>query len=265
MDILRQGLVWSFALVVPVVLAQAVGQDGRRASIQPEAWQLVMLANQSRAAAGAGPLKWDPALAAAARQHCLRMAAQGSISHQYADEPDVSGRAGQAGAHFSLIEENVAFGPTPAAVHDGWMNSSGHRKNLLNPSVDRVGVAVVAGQGGLYAVADYEQAVPLLTQAQVEAAVAALVQASGIAVQRDPALARAACTMEQGMPVTKLGPQPRFVMRWQGADLSRLPQALVDRLASGAFREAAVGSCPPQGQQGSFTAYRVAVLLYSGV
>ncbi len=262
MDFLRQGLVLSLALVAPVILAQAAGQDGRRGSIQPEAWQLVVLANQARAAAGAGPLKWAPALAEAARQHCLRMAAEGPISHQYAGEPDVSERAGQAGARFSMIEENVAFGASPAAVHDGWMHSPGHRKNLLNPSVDRVGVAVVAGRGGLYAVADYEQSVAVLTQDEVEKEVAALIEADGIAVERDPALARAACATEEGMPAAKQGPQPRFVMRWQGADLTHLPRRLADQLASGAFREAAVGSCPAQNLEGTFTAYRVAVLLY---
>jgi hypothetical protein len=51
-------------------------------------------------------------------------------------------------------------------------------------------------------------------------------------------------------------------MRWQDADLTRLPQALADRLASGQYRQAAVGSCPAQGVEGQFTAYRVAVLLY---
>jgi hypothetical protein len=55
---------------------------------------------------------------------------------------------------------------------------------------------------------------------------------------------------------------PRFVMRWQAADLTELPQALADKLASGNYRQAAVGSCPAQGSQGSFTAYRVAVILY---
>jgi hypothetical protein len=262
MDILRQVLVLCLAGVASAVLAQAAGQDGRRASIQPEAWQLVVLANQARAAAGAGQLKWDPALAAAARQHCLRMAAEGPISHQYEGEPDLSERAGQAGARFSMIEENVAFGPTPAAIHDGWMHSPGHRTNLLNPAVDRVGTAVVAGRGGLYAVADYERAVPTLTQSQVEAAVAAKIKANGIAVQRDPAVARAACVTDEGMPRSNSGPQPRFVMRWQGAELSQLQQAMEGRLASGQFRQAAVGSCPPQVQLGAFTAYRIAVLLY---
>ena len=262
MEILRRGLVLSFALVASVILAQAVGQDGRRMSIQSEAWQLVVLANQARAAAGAGPLKWDAALAAAARQHCLRMAAEGPISHQYSGEPDVSARANQAGAHFSLIEENVAIGPTPAAIHDEWMHSPRHRDNLLNPEVDRVGVALVASRGVLYAVADYERAVPVLAQSQVEAAVAGLLRASGVKVLGDATVARGVCVTNRGLPSLKSGPQPRFVMRWQDADLSQLPQALVDRLATGRFRSAAVGSCPPQGQEGTFTAYRIAVLLY---
>jgi hypothetical protein len=51
-------------------------------------------------------------------------------------------------------------------------------------------------------------------------------------------------------------------MLWQDADLSRLPGQLVERLGSGHYREAAVGSCPAQNLAGSFTVYRVAVLLY---
>jgi hypothetical protein len=51
-------------------------------------------------------------------------------------------------------------------------------------------------------------------------------------------------------------------MRWQSGDLTQLPKALADRLASGNYRQAAVGSCPAQGSQGSFTAYRAAVILY---
>jgi hypothetical protein len=254
----RQSLVLSLALVAPVAWLPAQSST----AIQAEAWQIVMLGNQARAQAGAAPLKWDATLAAAARQHCLLMAANRSISHQYAGEPDVSERAKQAGAHFSLIEENVAFAPTPAAIHNAWMNSPHHRDNLLNPDVDRVGVAVVAGRGGLYAVADYERVVAVLSQSQIEATVAALLKASGVGVLSDATLARAACAMDEGMPRAAFGPQPRFVMRWQGADLSRLPQALVDRLGTGRYRQAAVGSCLTQGQEGAFTAYRLAVLLY---
>jgi hypothetical protein len=56
--------------------------------------------------------------------------------------------------------------------------------------------------------------------------------------------------------------QPLFVMRWQDSGLSRLPKELSNELASGRYREASVGSCDPSGAVGSFTAYRVAVLLY---
>jgi hypothetical protein len=253
-----QGLVLSLALVAPVVWSQAQSST----AIQSEAWQIVLLANQARAQAGAGPLKWDAALAAAAREHCLLMAANRSISHQYAGEPELKERAAQAGAHFSLIEENVAFAPTPTAIHNAWMHSPHHRDNLLNPDVDRVGVAVVAGRGGIYAVADYERVVPVLSQAQVEAIVAQLLQAGGVAVMSDATLARSACAMDDGMPRSASGPQPHYVIRWQEAALTELPQALADRLATGRYRQASVGSCPTQGQEGAFTAYRLAVLLY---
>src|ERR1039457_3996126 len=193
MDMLRQGLVLLLAMAAPVALAQSSWSQPRQIesshAIQAEAWQIVLLANQARAQAGAGPLQRDAALATAARQPYLRMAAEGSISHQYAGEPDFSARAAQAGAHFSLIEENVAIAPTPAAIHDGWMHSSGHRANLLNPKVDHVGVAVVAGRHGLYAVADYECAVPVLTQPQQESEVAGLVKAHGVAILPDHTLA----------------------------------------------------------------------------
>jgi hypothetical protein len=248
---------------VPVVLAQASPssstQSDRSRSIQPEAWQIVQLANQARAAAGAAPLKWDWALAAGARQHCLRMAAEGPISHRYGGEPDLDQRAGQAGAHFSLIEENVAVGPTAARIHDEWMNSSGHRANLLNPQVDRVGVAVVSSRGVLYAVADYERSVAILSQAQVEASIAQLLHARGITVRDDPTEARAYCTQGKGAGNSS---ESGFRMLWQEADLTILPRQLRDRLASGQYGQAAVGSCPAQGVEGSFTAYRVAVLLY---
>jgi hypothetical protein len=258
-----RSLVLSLAMATPVLLAQGYSyrsdQTENRPAIQPEAWQILQLANQARAAAGAAPLKWDWALATGARQHCLRMAAEGPISHRYGGEPDLSERAGQAGAHFSLIEENVAIGPTPARIHDEWMNSAGHRTNLLNPKVDRVGVAVVYSRGVLYAVADYERSVPILTQTQVENSIAQLLQGKGVTLRDDAAEARAYCT--QGRDAGNSS-ESGFHMLWQEADLTILPRQLRERLASGQYSQAAVGSCPPQGEEGSFTAYRVAVLLY---
>jgi len=264
MDISRQAVVLSLALAAPLVFAQTPwsrsSQSASSNTIQQESWQLVQLANQARAQAGAGPLKWDAALAAAARQHCLRMAADNSISHQYVGEPDVKARAAQAGAHFSLIEENVAIAPTPYEIHDAWMRSPGHRSNLLNPKVDHVGVAVVAGRNGLYAVADYERAVPLLSQSQVESQVAGLMQ--GVSILPNATLARTACAADSGIPHPASGPKPRFMLLWEGAQLTQLPKDLTDALATGKYHQASVGSCSAQGDEGAFTTYRIAVLLY---
>jgi len=233
-----------------------------RLAVEPGTVQLMALANEARAAAGAAPLRWDNALAEAARKHCLRMAAEGPIAHRYPGELDLSERAGLAGVHFDLVEENVAIGPTPVIIHDEWMHSTGHRENMLNPEVDRVGIAVIASRGVLYATADYAHGVQALSQTEIERHVAELIRPSGVAVGGSTAVARAACAMENGVPRSSGPMQPLFVMRWQDSDLSHLPKQLANELASSHYREASVGSCDPSGVAGTFTAYRVAVLLY---
>ena len=252
-----------FAIASLAAIGSAAQAQGRGSSnLQAEARQIFALANEARIQAGVGRLDWDPALAAAALAHCERMAAEGPISHQYRGEQDLTTRTAEAGAHFSVIEENVAVGPSADAIHEEWMQSPGHRANLLSPDVDRVGVAVVAARGVLYAVADYSRGVEQLSAVQVEARVAALIRVSGVAILREPGAARSACATDNGMPRADGGLMPRFVMRWQAGDLTELPNALVDKLASGNYRQAAVGSCPAQVTEGSFTAYRVAVILY---
>lgn len=258
------GKYFLFILTVLLVFspASAEQQNDSLPVIQPAAVQLLALVNQAREAAGAGPLKWDDSLAVAARKHCQRMAAEGPIGHRYPGELDLSERAGLAGAHFDLIEENVAIGTTAREIHDQWMHSTGHRQNMLNPEVNRVGIAVIASRGVLYATADYAHGVQQLSQAEVEGQVAGLIRPSGVKILPNPALAREACNLESGVPRTNGGLQPGFVMRWQDSDLSHLPKALVDQLATGHYRDAAVGSCDPGGVEGTFTAYRIAVLLY---
>jgi uncharacterized protein YkwD len=239
---------------IPSVSAQPVSPGS---NIPAAAQQLFVLANQARASAGVGALKWDTALAAGALLHCERMAVEGPIAHQYGGEPDLLARAQSAGAHFSLIEENVALGSYIATIHQGWLDSPGHRANLLNPQVDSAGIAVVFGGGVLYAVADYARAVPVLSREQVEASIAALIRASGLFIVRDPADARTYCA-------TGSHPSGRsaFLMVWEDPDISALPHDLADRIASSGFRSAVVGACAPQASEPGFTSYRVAVILY---
>lgn len=253
-------MVAAFGLAAAQMIAQ--GRDQGSGDLRAASEQIFALANQARAQAGVGRLEWDPALAAAALKHCERMVAEGPIAHRYGGEPDLSARAADEGAHFSVIEENVAVGPSADTIHQEWMQSPGHRANLLAPEVDRVGIAVVAARGVLYAVADYSRAVQQLSAAEVEARVAGLIRPSGVTILRDPSAARAACATDGGMPRETGGLMPRFVMRWQAGDLTQLPQTLADKLASGNYRQADVGSCPARVTEGEFSAYRVAVILY---
>lgn len=219
------------------------------------------LGNAARAAQGLKPVDWDPALAAAALQHCERMADDGTISHRYSDEADIDVRAAQAGAHFSLVEENVAEGPSATLIHQAWMNSPRHRENLLSPDVNRVGVAVVSRGNILYAVVDFTLAVPVWSPEQVEAAISSLVKAQGLSVDSNSAAARVACAQDHGIPAVLDGARPEFIMRWKDTQLVRLPQPLLARIETGQYREAAIGSCDTNTAENAFTAYRVAVLL----
>ena len=242
-----------------VVCTSAVAQSGVRPAAAEE---LFALANQSRAKDGAGSLKWDRTLAEAAMRHCEQMVREHALSHRFQGEPDLTARAAATGSHFSLIEENVALGQYAAQIHEGWLRSPGHRKNLLNPEVDRVGIAVIMTAGDMYAVADYARGVQAMTATQVEQKIGELVRMSGVTVRRDPHDARLACTVDRGFPAGMTGGQAMFVMRWQGADLEHLPQDLVNRLGSGRYQSAGVGACQPRGEVSGFTAYRLAVLLY---
>jgi len=263
MGLARHGMVVCLGLFMAAFVSQAVAAphspDGGPQSLPSGAEQLFALANQTRATHGLGSLKWDPALAEGALQHCLLMAHEGSISHRYQGEPDLTVRAGQAGAHFSLIEENVAVGPYVDGIHRGWMNSPGHRENLLNPQIDRVGIAVVTRGGSIYAVADYARAVPVLTRNQIEAAVAGLLHDRGLSIVSNARQARDYCASSAQF---KGSGARSALIRFESSDVTQLPAYLAQRVASGEYRAAAVGSCPAQSADGTFTVYRVAVLLY---
>ncbi len=219
---------------------------------------LFLAANAERAQRGLPELRWDDALARAATGHAIEMARRQSISHRYPGEAELSVRGKEAGAHFSVIAENVAEAPTAVRIHDAWMRSEGHRENLLDARVDSVGISVILRDGQLYAVQDFERSVAELSFTEQENAVSALVSAAAPVELLDSPEARRTCQMETGYAGAR---QPWFVMRFTAAELSRLPEELRAKLASGKYHQAAVGACAVREQQ-AFTAYNVVVLLY---
>ena len=120
--------------------------------------QLFMAINRERAVNGLPPLKWDEALANAARQHAEAMAEQRSISHGFVGELSLPSRATRAGARFSWLSENVAAGPNAENIREQWMQSPNHRANVLDADMDTIGAGAVERNGVVFAVADFSKA-----------------------------------------------------------------------------------------------------------
>ena len=111
--------------------------------------QVVALVNKERADAGCGPLTEDPLLNKAAQGHSEDMAARDFFDHTNPDGADPGQRITAAGYTWSTYGENIAKGQqTPEAVMDSWMNSPGHRANILNCSFKDIGVGIHDGSGG---------------------------------------------------------------------------------------------------------------------
>jgi uncharacterized protein YkwD len=109
---------------------------------------VVALTNAERAKAGCRPLRADPRLAAAARAHSADMAAHGYFDHDSLDGDSPWIRMLDAG-YPSPGAENIAKGyATAAAVVGGWMDSPGHRANILNCGLRAIGVGMAAGPDG---------------------------------------------------------------------------------------------------------------------
>jgi hypothetical protein len=220
---------------------------------------LFAAANADRARHGLPALHWDDALYRAAGFHAVQMADRQSISHKYPGEPDISARALRAGAHFSVVAENVAEAPTAVIIHNAWMNSPHHRENLLDPRVTSVGIRVLSRDGQLYAVEDFDRNVPVLSLEAQEQAVASLLQSlSPVTAVSSTPEARRTCAMDSGYAGAN---KPWFVMRYTSGSLDQIPSQLQDKLATGRFHTALVGACPSTNTQ-NFTAYNIAVLLY---
>ncbi|MFJ3977783.1 CAP domain-containing protein [Streptomyces sp. NPDC090021] len=108
-----------------------------------QAEEVIRLTNVARAAAGCSALKPDASLTKAAQSHSDGMAASRTMSHTGADGSQPADRIAATGYRWSRTGENIATGQRDAAsVIDAWMNSPGHRANILNCAFTEIGVGV---------------------------------------------------------------------------------------------------------------------------
>lgn len=219
--------------------------------------QIFALTNQDRASQGLPALPWSDSLARAAEAHAQIMAQQPALSHDYPGEPPLMERAREAGVHFQTIAENIATGWSAEQINNAWMHSSPHRKNILDPTLNALGVAIVRRGRQLYAVEDFAETVHSLTAQQVEDRERALLRADHVDASSPAGPAEQACRMWRGIPPGGA----RAVIRFETSDLTQLPSAVVQEIRGRDFARAAVGACAPPGGK-DFTTYRVAILFY---
>lgn len=106
--------------------------------------QVVELTNDERTERGLEPLQLDPELSTVAQDKSLDMKNKGYFSHTSPTYGSPFEMMQAYGVDYRAAGENIAMGQTsPEQVVDAWMNSEGHRKNILNPNFTHIGVGHV--------------------------------------------------------------------------------------------------------------------------
>ncbi|MEV6360193.1 CAP domain-containing protein [Nocardia asteroides] len=124
-------------------------QPGTATSVDTLRAQVLDLVNRERRAAGCAPVRTASKLQTAAQRHSDDMAARGFFDHVNPSGVGPGGRIEAAGYTWRTYGENIARGQdTAAAVMTGWMNSPGHKANILNCGFTELGTGVTLGSGG---------------------------------------------------------------------------------------------------------------------
>ncbi len=222
--------------------------------------QLLELANQARAQAGAPRLTLDVGLSRAARAHAEAMFAARQLSHQFDGEPSLPQRLATATrTQLDQEGENVALDYDAEKGHEHLMLSPPHRANLLNPEYNVIGLGVVRSGDRLYIVQDFGHALPNYSVAQVKERIAATVAqvrhqanlpdlARGDLHNNDlPSADAAACSMAEadklGTSAVRQLAQRYTVLTYTSLHPETLPASAEHALSSHNLRSFSVGVC----------------------
>ena len=144
----------SILFAVAICLAELGGGSpaGEKKPFQHSAdeTKIFELTNQERKTKKVAALVLSPALSKIARAHSENMARQGKTAHVL-DEKDYDDRVRDAGYKFTALAENVGSGgggATLEMIMKAWMDSEGHRVNILNADYTEVGVGLARDANG---------------------------------------------------------------------------------------------------------------------
>lgn len=121
-------------------------QESRGETTSSEAQQVLNLVNKERAKVGVQPLTLSEKLTSIANTKAKDMADKNYFSHTSPTYGSPFDMLKQFGVSYSYAGENIAAGQkTPEEVMNSWMNSSGHKANILNKNYTQLGVGYVKG------------------------------------------------------------------------------------------------------------------------
>ena len=133
------------ACAAPIPVGSPGGSAGPAPASPTAAAEVVSLTNESRLRSGLRALVINPKLTEAARLHAEQMAGWQRLAHtiEGARYPTMQARLQAVGYAYANAAENVAWNQRTAAdVMRTWLNSNGHRANIMDPSLTEIGTAV---------------------------------------------------------------------------------------------------------------------------
>jgi uncharacterized protein YkwD len=128
--------------------AASAHRDVTRGSVSgnvnaPVQRQVLTLVNENRRRGGCDGLTLDRRLIVAANRHAADMARRGYFAHRSPNGKGAGDRVEDAGYDWSRYSENIARGQdSPAEVVNGWMDSPGHRENIMDCRLRQMGVGL---------------------------------------------------------------------------------------------------------------------------
>lgn len=152
---------WSFVMALALTVSAAAapsfcgGVEAYAAAnygsteIESYARQVAAIVNSERAANGLSPLKYSDQLSEAALVRAKEI--QSTFSHTRPNGSSCFTAIKEAGISYTTAGENIAYGQkTPEEVMNSWMNSSGHRANILGQNYEYIGIGVTYQNGTYY-------------------------------------------------------------------------------------------------------------------
>ena len=131
--------------------SNASGRDESTAQTDSEVQEILRLVNQQRAQNGLAPLTLSDRLCELATLKAEDMAANNYFDHTSPTYGTPFEMMKHFGVSYRSAGENIAAGQrTPEEVMNAWMNSSGHRANILSADYTELGVGLATGPRGIY-------------------------------------------------------------------------------------------------------------------